>query len=163
MAPEAAAMLAIAAVAIDAATMVVHIIPIRRSAHDIFTRSYALLVVTPVAAPRAPPIELMRSLFDLTASEARVARGLALGETLEEIAATGGVAISTVRGDVALDVLTALLGGAVDDELIDDLSRVLSPGGLLILEGVAIIVLGGTALWFSGRWRAAPDRPSAGV
>jgi hypothetical protein len=50
----------------NAATMVVHIIPIRRSAHDIFTRSYALLVVTPVAAPRAPPIELVRSLFDLT-------------------------------------------------------------------------------------------------
>jgi DNA-binding CsgD family transcriptional regulator len=79
---------------------VVHIIPIRRSAHDIFTRSYALLVVTPVAAPRAAPIELVRSLFDLTPSEARVARGLAMGETLEEIAATGGVAISTVRSQL---------------------------------------------------------------
>jgi DNA-binding CsgD family transcriptional regulator len=84
----------------NTATMVVHIIPIRRSAHDIFTRSYALLVVTPVAAPRAAPIELMRSLFDLTPSEARVARGLAIGETLEEIAATGGVAISTVRSQL---------------------------------------------------------------
>ena len=51
----------------NTATMVVHIIPIRRSAHDIFTRSYALLVVTPVATPRAPPVELVRSLFDLTA------------------------------------------------------------------------------------------------
>jgi DNA-binding CsgD family transcriptional regulator len=85
-----------------AAAMVVHIIPIRRSAHDIFTGSYALLVVTPVAAPRAPPVELMRSLFDLTPSEARVARGLAIGETLEEIAATGGVAISTVRSQLRL-------------------------------------------------------------
>ena len=45
-------------------------------AHDIFAGSYALLVLTSVAAPAAPPIELMRSLFDLTASEARVARGL---------------------------------------------------------------------------------------
>jgi DNA-binding CsgD family transcriptional regulator len=86
----------------NTATMVVHIIPVRRSAHDIFTRSYALLVVTPVAAPRAPPIELVRSLFDLTPSEARVARGLAIGETLEEIAATGGVAISTVRTQLRL-------------------------------------------------------------
>jgi hypothetical protein len=31
--------------------MVVHLIPVRRSAHDIFTGSYALLVLTPVAAP----------------------------------------------------------------------------------------------------------------
>ncbi|MDO9563419.1 MAG: LuxR C-terminal-related transcriptional regulator, partial [Bradyrhizobium sp.] len=80
--------------------LVVHIIPIRRSAHDIFAGSYALLVVTPVSAPAAPPVELMRSLFDLTASEARVARGLAVGETLEEIAASGGVAISTVRSQL---------------------------------------------------------------
>jgi DNA-binding CsgD family transcriptional regulator len=82
------------------ATMVVHIVPIRRSAHDIFARCYALLVVTPVASPRAPPVELLRSLFDFTQSEARVARGLAVGETLEEIASSGGVAISTVRSQL---------------------------------------------------------------
>ena len=84
----------------DKAALVAHLIPIRRSAHDIFAGSYALLVVTPVSAPAAPPIELMRSLFDLTPSEARVARGLAAGETLEEIAASGGVAISTVRSQL---------------------------------------------------------------
>lgn len=82
------------------ASMVVHLIPIRRSAHDIFTGSYALLVLTPVAASPAPPIELMRSLFDLTPSEARVARGIAIGETLEDIAAVGGVAITTVRSQL---------------------------------------------------------------
>ena len=84
----------------DKAAMVVHLIPIRRSAHDIFAGCYALLVLTPVAAPPAPPIELMRSLFDLTLSEARVARGLAAGETLEEIATNGGVAITTVRSQL---------------------------------------------------------------
>ena len=84
----------------DKAVRVVHIIPIRRSAHDIFAGSYALLVVTPVSATAEPPIELMRSLFDLTPSEARVARGLVVGETLEQIAASGGVAISTVRSQV---------------------------------------------------------------
>jgi len=82
------------------AAMVVHLIPIRRSAHDVFAGSYVLLILTPVAAPSAPPIELMRSLFDLTPSEARVARGLAAGETLEEIAANGGVAMSTVRSQL---------------------------------------------------------------
>jgi DNA-binding CsgD family transcriptional regulator len=84
----------------DRAAMVVHMIPVRRSAHDIFAGSYALLVMTPVTALSAPPVELMRSLFDLTASEARVARGLAAGETLEQIASTGGVAISTVRSQL---------------------------------------------------------------
>src|SRR5437868_12873593 len=52
------------------AVLVVHLIPIRRTAHDIFAGSYALLVVTPVTAPRAPSVELMRSLFDLTQSVA---------------------------------------------------------------------------------------------
>jgi DNA-binding CsgD family transcriptional regulator len=84
----------------DRASMVVHLIPVRRSAHDVFTGSYALLVLTPVAAPPAPPVELMRSLFDLTPSEARVARGLAVGETLEEIASAGSVAITTVRSQL---------------------------------------------------------------
>jgi len=84
----------------DRAAFVVHIIPIRRSAHDIFAGSYVLLVVTPVTAPQAPPVELMRSLFDLTPAEARVARGLAMGEALDEIAASGDVAISTVRSQM---------------------------------------------------------------
>jgi DNA-binding CsgD family transcriptional regulator len=79
------------------AVMVAHIVPINRSARDIFARSYALLSLTPVAAKAAPPAELIRVLFDLTASEARVARGLAGGDTLDDIAAESGTAISTVR------------------------------------------------------------------
>ena len=82
------------------AAMVAHIVPIRRSAHDIFARAYALLVVTPLTARRAPPVELLRSLFDLTSSEARVARGLATGESLDEIAASGSVTRNTVRSQL---------------------------------------------------------------
>ena len=84
----------------DRAAMVAHIIPIRRSAHDIFGRSYALLIVTPVTARKAPPVELLRSLFDLTPSEARVARGLATGDSLDDIAASGGVTRNTVRAQL---------------------------------------------------------------
>ncbi len=84
----------------ERASMVAHVIPIRRTAHDLFGRSFALLVLTPVSAQRAPPVDLIRSLFDLTASEARVARSLAVGETLDEIASTGGVAMSTVRSQL---------------------------------------------------------------
>ena len=82
------------------ATMVLHLMPVRRSAHDIFGRGYALLLITPVASDRAPSLELMRSLFDLTVSEARVARGLATGKSLEAIAAEGDVAITTVRSQL---------------------------------------------------------------
>ena len=82
------------------ASMVVHIMPIRRSAHDIFARSYALLIFTPVSARRAPPVELVRSLFDLTPSEARVARGLAMGDSLDAIADGGGVTRNTVRAQL---------------------------------------------------------------
>ncbi len=79
------------------AANVAHILPIRRSAHDIFASAHALLVVTPLTARKAPPVELLRSLFDLTVAEARVARGLAGGESLDDIAASGGVARNTVR------------------------------------------------------------------
>ena len=82
------------------AAMVAHIVPIRRSANDIFVRSHALLVITPVTARKAPPVELLRALFDLTVSEARVARGLAGGESLDAIAANGGVARNTVRSQL---------------------------------------------------------------
>lgn len=80
--------------------MVAHIVPIRRSAHDIFGRSYALLIMTPVTSRRAPAVELLRSLFDLTPSEARVARALATGDSLDDIAASGGVSRNTVRSQL---------------------------------------------------------------
>jgi hypothetical protein len=69
------------------AAMVLHLMPVRRSAHDIFGQGYALLLITPLASDRAPSLELMRSLFDLTVSEARVARGLATGQSLETTSA----------------------------------------------------------------------------
>src|SRR5262249_51833642 len=57
-------------------TMIAHVLPIRGSARDIFARCSAMLMLTPVTRPDAPSVELIRSLFDLTPAEARVARGL---------------------------------------------------------------------------------------
>ena len=73
------------------AMMVAHVVPIRLSARDIFVRCASVLVLTPVTLPRALPVELVQSLFDLTPAEARVARSLSAGETVETIASTGGV------------------------------------------------------------------------
>jgi DNA-binding CsgD family transcriptional regulator len=80
--------------------MVAHLIPIRRSARDIFAQCAAILILTTVTRPDSPPIELVRSLFDLTAAEARVARALASGDAVDAIATAGGVSLSTVRTHV---------------------------------------------------------------
>jgi DNA-binding CsgD family transcriptional regulator len=82
------------------APMVAHVIPIRLSAREIFLRCAAVLAMTPVGAPRAPPVELVQSLFDLTPAEARVARSLAIGKTVEDIASDHGISPSTVRTHV---------------------------------------------------------------
>jgi hypothetical protein len=65
------------------AAMVAHVIPIRLSARDIFLRCFAVLALTTVTRPQAPPVELVQSLFDLTPTEARVARSIAAGKTVE--------------------------------------------------------------------------------
>jgi DNA-binding NarL/FixJ family response regulator len=45
-------------------------------------------------------VELIRSLFDLTPAEARVARGLAAGQTVQGLAAESGTSANTVRSHV---------------------------------------------------------------
>ena len=82
------------------ARMVGHVIPIRLSARDIFSRSAAVFVLMPLAAPNSPSAELVMSLFDLTPSEARVARGLAAGKTVDDLAGANGVSPNTVRVQV---------------------------------------------------------------
>jgi DNA-binding CsgD family transcriptional regulator len=82
------------------AMMVAHVVPIRLSARDVFVRCTAVLVLTPVTLPQAPPVELVQSLFDLTPAEARVARGLASGKTVEDIATDGGTSANTIRTHV---------------------------------------------------------------
>ena len=87
----------------DAATdtlMVGHVVPIKFSARDIFASSSAVFVLMPVTAPSAPPVELVMSLFDLTPAEARVARGLASGKTVDDLAGDNGVSANTVRVQV---------------------------------------------------------------
>lgn len=77
--------------------MVAHVVPVHLSARDIFVRAAAALVLAPVTPQNAPPVELIQSLFDLTPTEARIARSLAAGQSLDEIAKRGAVSINTVR------------------------------------------------------------------
>ena len=75
---------------------IIHYMPIRRLARDIFASSGGLVILTPATRPHAPNLELIRSLFDLTPAEARVARSLASGSTVEDIASAGSISPNTV-------------------------------------------------------------------
>lgn len=114
------------------AALVGHVVPVRRSAHDVFGRAYALLVLTPVTTRKAPPVELLRSLFDLTPSEARVARGLAKGESIDAIAEVGGVSRNTVR--VQLQQVLAKTGCSRQAELTALLSNVAIADDVVVLQ-----------------------------
>jgi hypothetical protein len=89
--------------------MIAHVVPIRGSARDIFSLCAAMLILTPVTRPEAPSVELIRSLFDLTPAEARIARGLAAGQTVKVMAADS--AVLTKTGYSRQSDVVALLNG----------------------------------------------------
>lgn len=82
------------------AQMVGHVIPICGESRDVFVQSAGIFVLTPIVSQQLPSADLVQSLFDLTTAEARVARAIAKGDTVEEIAGAGQNAISTVRAQV---------------------------------------------------------------
>jgi DNA-binding CsgD family transcriptional regulator len=80
--------------------MIVHLLPVRRAAQDVFSRGSGLLVVTPVDRGVVPNAEVLSGLFDLTPAEARIARGIASGETINTIAQTRMISRETVRNQL---------------------------------------------------------------
>jgi DNA-binding CsgD family transcriptional regulator len=80
--------------------LVVHVVPVRRTAQDIFSGATAIVVVTPVVAPNAPLANVLTGLLDLTPAEAQVARAIARGENVEQIALSHGRSRETVRSQV---------------------------------------------------------------
>lgn len=87
------------AVAGGPVTSVVQIVPIRRSANDIFGSTVAIAILS---EPKAEGVgaTLIQSLFDLTPAEISVARGIAAGQTVAQIAQTSGRSASTVRNQL---------------------------------------------------------------
>jgi DNA-binding CsgD family transcriptional regulator len=76
---------------------IVHLVPIRRAAHEVFSNASAILVFTPIVPAEVPTADVLQGLFDLTPAEARVARSVAELQTIEAIAAALGVSRETVR------------------------------------------------------------------
>ena len=77
---------------------VLHAIPLRCSARDLFSGGDAVLVFTPVSASEIIPAPTVLSgLFDLSPSEARLAVTLAAGTPLKMAAAASDIKFSTAR------------------------------------------------------------------
>ena len=77
---------------------VLHVLPVRRSATEIFEGGEFLIVCADVyLGGNGPPIPLLKGLFDLTPAEARVAASLAAGQTVQEAAASSNIQVSTCR------------------------------------------------------------------
>ena len=84
----------------DAPPAVVHLVPVRGSARDIFLSAALFLIVTPVDRTRVPTAETIQGLFDLTPAEARVARALAAGRDVAGTAERLALSTETVRSHV---------------------------------------------------------------
>lgn len=84
----------------EAPPAVLHVLPVRRAARDVFSRAAWLLVATPLGKSAAPDVAILAGLFDLTPAEARVARGLIEGASVSEIASRHALAESTIRNQL---------------------------------------------------------------
>jgi DNA-binding CsgD family transcriptional regulator len=76
---------------------VVHVMPLRGLARDIFGGASSLLFVTILSQRSSLPDALLQSLFDLTPAEARVAGLIGNGHTVDEVARDLNVRANTVR------------------------------------------------------------------
>ncbi len=75
---------------------ILHLIPAKAGVSELFDNGHAFLVVTPLS-PGPTSIPTLEGLFDLTPTEARVARKIAEGHTMEQIALDFDVSRETVR------------------------------------------------------------------
>jgi DNA-binding CsgD family transcriptional regulator len=107
------------------AAIVVHLIPVRRSAHDVFGPAMGILVVTPLGSSQALPDDLLNGLFDLSPAEIRAANGLLQGKTIEDLATSFGLSRETIRTQVK--AVLAKTGTARQSDLVSLLANARLP------------------------------------
>jgi DNA-binding CsgD family transcriptional regulator len=76
---------------------VIHLLPVRGNARDLFSRAALFVVITPLSKANVAPGEIIQGLFDLTVTEAKIAREIATGMDLGQIAMKFGISVETVR------------------------------------------------------------------
>lgn len=107
------------------APLILHLLPVRRAAKDIFSRSLAILVVTGVGTVGPPDMRVLSGLFDLTPAEVKVARALLAGLPSSRIAMENGVVDETIRSQVKS--ILRKTGTRRQSELVMLLSGIVSP------------------------------------
>jgi len=80
--------------------MIVHLLPVRGAAHDLFLQATAVVIVTPIDRSSVPAAEVLQGLFDLTPAEARIAQGIGRATDVETLAKSLGVKPQTVRTQI---------------------------------------------------------------
>ncbi|MCR6672107.1 helix-turn-helix transcriptional regulator [Devosia ginsengisoli] len=97
--------------------VMVHVLPLRGAAQDIFHRASAVVIASPVRASNlVPSASILTGLFDLTPAEARLATALARGDTPAGYAEEAGLSMPTVRSH--LSRIMAKTGTARQPQLI---------------------------------------------
>lgn len=81
----------------DEPASVIHVIPILGDGRDLMPGSLCILAVSRLASSTLPHVSLLRGLFDLTPTEAKVARLAASGVALKDIGALANISSNTVK------------------------------------------------------------------
>jgi DNA-binding CsgD family transcriptional regulator len=76
---------------------VLHLVPARNEARDLFSHVRTFALLSKPDNHFLPDADIISALFDLTPAEARVARGIAKGKSLRELANEFNVSDETVR------------------------------------------------------------------
>jgi DNA-binding CsgD family transcriptional regulator len=94
---------------------VLHLLPVRGEANDLFVRASALLVISDPQKLIDVPNGLLHSLFDLTPAESRLAARLCHPDSSPKvIAAENGVSLHTVRAQLKSILAKTGAAGQVD-------------------------------------------------
>lgn len=97
--------------------LVVHLLPLRRAAHDIFAGADMLVTATPVSASAiVPSPSILAGLFDLTPAEARLAAALSQGRPLKDAASDSNITFKS--GRTYLERIFAKTGTHQQSELV---------------------------------------------
>lgn len=110
----------------DRPPIIVHLSPVSRRARDVFARSAAILVATPLQPHRAPGADIVEGLFDLTPAEARLAVMIAEGLTPRAASQRLGVTEGTAR--TTLKRVLAKTGSRRQSDLVGMLRGAARPG-----------------------------------
>lgn len=105
---------------------VLHVVPVRRAAHDLFNRATAILVLTRAATTPTAQTPLLQALFDLTATEADLSARIGAGQTVEQIAIASAKGVETVRSQ--LKSVLGKTGCRRQTDLARLLSQLVPPG-----------------------------------